>query len=255
MKTLLCLKEQKKETLPASLMGHFWEMSEKEFWLTVKRIEELFLPFDVGYVAKRRRTWEEVLSATPLFHPLKCTGGGGWVLFLSPLISIQMYMYQQWHKKTPQTSGRCVLLAYPAISLSGLIIMRYFREIPGLQNWCITVHYYLLLQRVSLQDRIANTFWYFMASIHSGLFQIWWLVVAYTAVFIQRVIHNYWQSYLGVESFCAEFRFFCFSLKVFATHTRIWSFALGELKSIIGQLEGISDDKERNRCPLKLFHL
>lgn len=34
--------------------GYLSEMSEEEFWLTVKRTEEPFLPFDVVYIVSRR---------------------------------------------------------------------------------------------------------------------------------------------------------------------------------------------------------
>lgn len=57
--------------------GQLSEMSEEEFWLTVNRTEEPFLPFDVVYVVSRRgagREQGEALLSSPLFYSPKQFG-------------------------------------------------------------------------------------------------------------------------------------------------------------------------------------
>ena len=110
------------------------------------------------------------------------------------------YQHEYTHITTlTKTTETCILPANPKISLSGLIITRYSKEILGLKSWYIIL-YYLLLQGASLLYSIATVLdTLLLASILAYFKSDMCQWYAYIAVFIERVIHCYWQAYLVVQ--------------------------------------------------------
>lgn len=74
------------------------------------------------------------------FHPTSFSipwSGLGFSISITTLISTNVQASTLWPKKKAKkkiTSEKCLLPTNPAISLSGQIIMRYSREIPGLER-------------------------------------------------------------------------------------------------------------------------
>lgn len=143
-------------------------MSEEEFWLTVKRTEEFFLPFDVVYIVSRRgagRGQGEALLPSPLFHSPKQFG----IFYFSH----HSYQYECTHistlTKTTDMHTPCQSHNLPVQSNNYKVFQR---------NTWITkkLVYHPIIPLASgceFTRQHCHSFWYFIIGIHFSLFQMW----------------------------------------------------------------------------------
>lgn len=115
--------------------GHLSEMTEEEFGLWREQRSSFCLL--MWCILCREGQGEEALLPNPLFHSLKQLG----IFYLCH----HSYQHECTHISTlTKITETCILPAIPTISLSGVIITRYSKEIPWLKRWYIILHYPLL---------------------------------------------------------------------------------------------------------------
>lgn len=146
--------------------GHLSEMSEEEFWLTVKRTEKLFLPFDVVYIAWRRAAGGSFAIQLSFSFPEAV----GDFIFLSPLLSAWMYTYQHSDKNYRDMHTTCQSYNLPVRSNNYKVFQR--------NTWIKKLVYHPMLSLAAgFKIQHCHSFCYFITCIHFSLFQMWYVSV------------------------------------------------------------------------------
>lgn len=140
----------------------------KGIWLTVKRREKLFLPFDVVYTVWRRAGGGS-FAIQPSFSFPKAVGD---FLFLSPLLSALMYTYQHSDKNCRDMHTTWQSYNLPVRFNNYKVFQK--------NTWIKKLVYHPILslaagRKFTIQH--CHSFWYFITCIHFILFQMGYVSV------------------------------------------------------------------------------